>query len=142
MDQKLLTNVLTSRELAMSSLKKNKFGKKFFHLGPQRDDSLFYNIKKNKTTLDKCDFILCSGLFDEEEKNLKYYEQLLTKVTNKKLVCTNPYFIVHIGGEEEYCACRIAEIFENLGGQVIYFGKPHKEIYLFCLKAQQKNSSY
>tara|TARA_B100000579_G_C22610935_1_gene747222 strand:- start:64 stop:876 length:813 start_codon:yes stop_codon:yes gene_type:complete len=138
MDQKLLTNVLTSGELAMSSLKKNKFGKKFFHLGPQRDDSLFYNIKKNKTTLDKCDFILCTGLFDEEEKNLKYYEELLTKFTNKKLVCTNPDLIVHRGGEEEYCAGKIAEIFENLGGQVIYFGKPHKEVYLSCLKAEQK----
>ena len=33
---------------------------------------------------------------------------------------------------------KIAEIFENLGGKVIYFGKPHKEVYLSCLKTNQK----
>ena len=138
MDEKLLKNVLTSGEAAMNSLKKNTFGEKFFHLGPQRDDSLFYDIKKNKTTLEKCDFILCTGLFDEQEENLKYYEELLKKYTDKKFVCTNPDLVVHRGGEEEYCAGKIAEIFENLGGEVIYFGKPHKEVYLSCLKADQK----
>ena len=40
--------------------------------------------------------------------------------------------------DREYCAGKIAEIFEKLGGQVIYFGKPHKEVYLSCLKAEQK----
>ena len=138
MEDRFLKNVLTSGEATLNSLKNNKFGKKFYHLGPQRDDSLFSDIKENKTTLDKCDFILCTGLFDEEEENLKYYEELLKKYTNKKLVCTNPDLIVHKGGIEEYCAGKIAEVFENLGGEVIYFGKPHKEVYLSCLKANQK----
>ena len=138
MDQKFLKNVLTSGEAALNSLKKNKFGKKFYHLGPQRDDSLFSDIAKNKTTIEECDFILCTGLFDEEEINLKYYEELLKDFTKKKLVCTNPDLIVHRGGEEEYCAGKIAEIFENLGGEVIYFGKPHKEVYLSCLNKNQK----
>jgi len=113
-------------------------GQKFYHLGPQRDDSLFSEFKKNKTTLDKCDFILCTGLFDEEEKNLKYYQELLQEFTKKKFICTNPDIIVHRGDNEEYCAGKIAEIFENLGGQVVYFGKPYKEVYLSCLKADEK----
>ena len=138
MDQKLLTNVLTSGELAMNSLKEKKFGEKFFHLGPQRDDSLFIDVKENKTTLEESDFILCTGLFDEESENLQFYKDLLKNYVNKKLVCTNPDLIVHRGGEEEYCAGKIAEIFENLGGKVIYFGKPHKEVYLSCLKTNQK----
>ena len=138
MDDKFLKNVFTSGEVALNSLNKNKFGEKFYHLGPQRDDSLFSSITKNKTTLEKCDFILCTGLFDEEEENLKYYEDLLKDFTNKKLVCTNPDLVVHRGGKEEYCAGKIAEIFESLGGEVIYFGKPHKEVYLSCLKKNQK----
>ena len=84
MDNKFLKNVLTSGEAAINSLKKNKFGKKFYHLGPQRDDSLFSDIKENKTTIDICDFILCTGLFDGEEENLKYYEYLLKDFTKKK----------------------------------------------------------
>ena len=138
MEDRFLKNVLTSGEAAINSLKKNKFGEKFYHLGPQRDNSLFYDIKNNKTTLEKCDFILCTGLFDKEEENLKYYEVLLKNFTKKKLVCTNPDLIVHRGTEEEFCAGKIAEIFENLGGEVVYFGKPHKEVYLSCLKEGQK----
>ena len=138
MDEKFLKNVLTSGEAAIKSLKANRFGKNFYHLGPQRDDSLFVDIKKNKTTLDKCDFILCTGLFDEEEENLNFYKNLLKSFTKKKFVCTNPDLIVHRGGKEEYCAGKIAEIFENLGGKVIYFGKPHREIYLNCLENNKK----
>ncbi len=138
MDEKFLKNVFTSGEATIESLKKNKFGKKFYHLGPTRDDSLFSGIKINKTSLDKCDFILCTGLFDDKEENLSYYKDLLKNFTNKKFVCTNPDLIVHRGGEEEYCAGKIAEIFENLGGEAVYFGKPHKEVYLSCLKKNQR----
>ena len=138
MEERFLKNVLTSGEAALNSLKQNKFGEKFYHLGPQRDDSLFSDIKKNKTTLQECDFILCTGLFDEEYENLKFYEDLLRNYTNKKLICTNPDLVVHRGGDEEYCAGKIAEIFESLGGKVVYFGKPHKEVYLSCLKKNQK----
>ena len=138
MEDRFLKNVLTSGEAAINSLKKNKFGLKFYHLGPKRDDSLFSEIKTNKTTLYKCDFILCTGLFDEESENLQFYNDLLKNFTKKKLVCTNPDLIVHRGGEEEYCAGKIAEIFESLGGKVVYFGKPHKEVYLSCLKSDQK----
>ncbi len=138
MEDKFLRNVFTSGEAALNSLKQNKFGKKFYHLGPKRDDSLFIDVKENKTTLEESDFILCTGLFDEESENLQFYKDLLKNYVNKKLVCTNPDLIVHRGGEEEYCAGKIAEIFENLGGKVIYFGKPHKEVYLSCLKTNQK----
>ena len=137
MDNKFLKNVLTSGEAALNSLKKNKFGKKFYHLGPVRDDSLFFDIKENKTTIDKCDFILCTGLFDEEE-NLNYYENLLKNFTNKKLICTNPDLTVHRGDISEFCAGTIASIFKNIGGDVIYFGKPYTEIYKMFLKDNER----
>ena len=35
-----------------------KYVKKFYHLGPKRDEDLIKDFKKNQTTLDKCDFIL------------------------------------------------------------------------------------
>ena len=46
--------------------------------------------------------------------------------------------IVHRGSEEYLCAGSIAEVFKNLGGEVIYFGKPHKEVYNLCLKKNKK----
>ena len=51
MEDRYLKNVLTSGEAAMNSLKNNEFGEKFYHLGPQRDDSLFFDLKKIKLHL-------------------------------------------------------------------------------------------
>ena len=57
---------------------------------------------------------------------------------NKKLICTNPDLIVYRGNKEEYCAGSVAKVFENLGGEVIYFGKPYPEIYNNCVKGREK----
>ena len=138
MNEKFLSKVVTSGEAAMLAINQNKFGKKFYHLGPVRDDSLFFDIKENKTTIDKCDFILCTGLFDEYENDLNYYKKILLKHVSKKLICTNPDLIVHRGSIEELCAGSVAKVFENLGGKVIYFGKPHKEIYNMCFESNEK----
>jgi len=148
MDKQYLSNVMTSGEAAMQAINQNKFGKKFFHLGPSRDASIFEKVKNNKTNIDSCDFILCTGLFDEDdpdlnklqlhENDLNYYQEFLIKHISKKLICTNPDLIVHRGNKEEYCAGYIAKIFEELGGDVTYYGKPHKEIYKMCFEPNEK----
>jgi HAD superfamily hydrolase (TIGR01459 family) len=138
MKEKFLINVITSGEAAISSLKNYKFGKNFYHVGPKRDSSLFKGMEKNKTNIEKCDFILCTGLFDEY-KDLNYYRDMFKNSYSKKLICTNPDLTVHRGNEEEFCAGKIAEIYKSLGGEVIYFGKPHKEIYDLILKKNEKN---
>ena len=53
---------------------KNQFGQTFYHLGPPRDTSVFEKVKDNRTNLEKCDFILCTGLFDDYENDLEYYK--------------------------------------------------------------------
>ena len=134
MDEIFIKNVFTSGEAALRTLKKNIYGKKFYHLGPKRDEDLIKGFEQNQTSLETCDFILCTGLFENQEDSLNYYENLLTKYTKLKMLCTNPDLIVHRGEKTEYCAGSIASIFEKLGGKVIYFGKPYPEIYNFCKK--------
>ena len=134
MDRVFLKNIFTSGEAALQTLKKNAYGKKFYHIGPQRDKDLISGFKNNKTTLEKCDFILCTGLFENEETSLDYYKKLLSNHIKTKMICTNPDLIVHRGIKSEYCAGSIALIFEKLGGIVVYFGKPYPEIYDFCIK--------
>ena len=58
----------------MIAINQNKFGKSFFHLGPPRDTSVFEKVKDNRTNIDQCDFILCTGLFDDYEDDLNYYK--------------------------------------------------------------------
>ena len=148
MDKQYLSNVMTSGEAAMNAINNNKFGKKFFHLGPPRDVAIFEKVKENSTTIDNCEFILCTGLFDEDdpdinksqlhENDLDYYKNFLIKHISKKLVCTNPDLTVHRGDKEEYCAGYVAKIFEELGGETIYYGKPYKEIYKMCFEKNEK----
>jgi HAD superfamily hydrolase (TIGR01459 family) len=139
MEESFLKNILTSGEVAMKLIKSNKFGIKFYHIGPERDSSIFIGLEKNKTSLKNCDYILCTGLFDENSKDLKCYENLLKSSLSKKLICTNPDLTVHRGENEEYCAGAIAKIFKLMGGEVIYFGKPYKEVYENILREGEKN---
>ena len=138
MDQKYLTNVMTSGEAAMYAINQNKFGKSFFHLGPPRDTSVFEKVKDHKTDIEESDFILCTGLFDDQNDNLDYYKDFLANYVSKKLVCTNPDLTVHRGNIEELCAGSVAKVFEDLGGEVVYFGKPYKEIYKMCFDSSEK----
>jgi len=130
--------VFTSGEAALEILKKNVYGKKFYHLGPERDKDLLEGFEKNETNLEKCEYILCTGLFDDKKNSLEYYKKLLEKFKKIKMVCTNPDLIVYRGSQMEYCAGSIAKIFEEIGGSVTYVGKPYPDIYNFCKKKEEK----
>ena len=138
MEKKYLENIVTSGEAAMHAINQSRFGKLFYHLGPSRDESIFYKVRDNKTKLENSDFILCTGLFDEHEDDLNFYKNFLKNHISKKLICTNPDLTVHRGEKQEYCAGSIAQIFESLGGIVVYFGKPYKEIYKMCFNSKEK----
>ena len=133
-----LKNIFTSGEAALQSLQKNVYGKNFYHLGPKRDTSLFVGFEKNRRDLKDADFILCTGFLENREDSLEFYKDLLKNHIKLKMICTNPDLIVHRGSKKEYCAGTLAEIFKKLGGKVIYFGKPHPEIYKFCIKKDEK----
>ena len=45
------------------------------------------------------------------------------------MICTNPDLIVDRGNKRELCAGSVAMVFEKLGGEVIYFGKPYNNVY-------------
>ena len=79
MNKIFLNNIFTSGEAALQTLKKNIYGEKFYHLGPKRDEDLIKEFQKRKTSLKKCDFILCTGLFENRMSSLNYYKNLLKK---------------------------------------------------------------
>ena len=45
------------------------------------------------------------------------------------LICANPDIVVERGDRLIYCAGAIAELYRELGGEVIFYGKPHRPIY-------------
>ena len=130
MDKEIREHVFTSGEAALVYLKRHLLNKTFFHVGPPRDFDLFKDFEKMKSNqIEKCDYILCTGLFDDHYEDLKYYKNLFEKNIKKKMICTNPDLIVDRGGTRELCAGSVAMVFEKMGGQVVYFGKPYPEVY-------------
>tara|TARA_B100001093_G_scaffold504630_1_gene560745 strand:- start:336 stop:1154 length:819 start_codon:yes stop_codon:yes gene_type:complete len=130
MEKEIRENVFTSGEAALNYLKKNLQNKKFFHIGPPRDFDLFRDFEKMKSkTIEDGEYVLCTGLFEEHEKELNYYKKLLEKNLNKKMICTNPDLIVDKGSRREFCAGSVAMVYEKMGGKVVYFGKPYPEVY-------------
>ena len=142
MDKEIREHVFTSGEAALKYLKKNYLNKSFFHIGPPRDFDLFNDFQKNRTeNIDHCEFLLCTGLFDNYRDDLEYYKNLLEENLKKKMICTNPDLIVDRGNIREFCAGSVAMVFEKMGGNVIYFGKPYPEVYNQSFKNEGKKIS-
>jgi len=130
MEQELRDHVFTSGEAALNYLKKNFLSQKFYHIGPPRDFDLFDLFEDNKCeNIKESEYLLCTGLFDEYDEDLIYYKNLFENHINKKMICTNPDLIVDRGNKRELCAGSVAIVFEKMGGEVVYFGKPHPEVY-------------
>jgi HAD superfamily hydrolase (TIGR01459 family) len=130
MKEEMREKVYSSGEASLSYLKKNFLNKKFFHLGPPRDFDLFLDFQKDKTEdIKESSYLLCTGLFEDQGEDLNYYKELFKKHINKKMICTNPDLIVDKGKKRELCAGSVALVFEKMGGEVIYFGKPFPSVY-------------
>ena len=130
MEKEIRDHVFTSGEAALNYLKKNLSNNPFFHVGPPRDFDLFKDFKKMKSdNIKNSEYILCTGLFDKYQTDLNYYKNLFEKNIQKKMICTNPDLIVDKGEVRELCAGSVAVVFEKMGGEVVYFGKPYPEVY-------------
>ena len=139
MDKEIRNHVFTSGEASLNYLRENLEDKKFFHVGPPRDFDLFEDFKDNKSKIiENCEYILCTGLYDDQNKDLNFYKSLFEKNINKKMICTNPDLIVDRGNVRELCAGSVAMVFEKLGGEVVYFGKPYPEVYNQSIENKNK----
>jgi HAD superfamily hydrolase (TIGR01459 family) len=117
-------------------------GKKMFWLGPERDSSIHRGLDTVVAPLEQADYIVCTGLFDDETESAEDYRGMMLQARERKLplVCANPDIVVERGDRLIYCAGAIAELYRELGGEVIFYGKPHRPIYerAMALAAQRR----
>jgi HAD superfamily hydrolase (TIGR01459 family) len=106
-------------------------GQKIFWVGPDRDSSIHRGLDAPLVTLEDADYIVCTGLFDDETESAENYRGMLLKARERKLplICANPDIVVERGDRLIYCAGAIAELYLELGGQAVFYGKPHRPIY-------------
>jgi HAD superfamily hydrolase (TIGR01459 family) len=110
-------------------------GEAIFHLGPERDRPIFKDLSVRFTTIEEADYVVCSGLFDDTTETPDDYRAMLEAMRTRGLfmVCGNPDVVVERGHELVYCAGAIADLYGELGGDVVYAGKPHRPIYDLAL---------
>jgi HAD superfamily hydrolase (TIGR01459 family) len=111
----------------------------YFWLGPARDAGLFEGLSAPSRPLEDAAVIVCTGLLHDDRETPDDYRDLLGKALARKipLLCANPDLIVERGEELVYCAGAIAELYEDLGGEVIMAGKPYPAIYSAAIEVAE-----
>lgn len=130
--------ILTSGEATYNFLASNQesgykqFASKYLYIGPQKDidllDGLNYQITNDEN---EAGFVLVTG-FDHEDSTIdeKMDEINRSIKAGLTMICVNPdKIVVKKSGKSQLCAGVIAKKYEELGGKVIYFGKPYQNVY-------------
>ncbi|QEL23310.1 TIGR01459 family HAD-type hydrolase [Bosea sp. F3-2] len=131
--------IITSGDVCRSLIRARP-GEPMYRLGPDRDLPLIAGLDVRETTPTEAAYVLCTGLFDDENDTAATYADLLVGFAARglPLICANPDLVVERGGRIIPCAGSIALAYEEIGGQVIYAGKPHRPIYEAALAAAEE----
>ncbi len=128
--------IVTSGDAAQMAMAAGQFGRRVYHIGPERDLAFFFDsdgmpYDVERVPLEQAEGIVCTGLFDDRTETPEDYRATILYGRNRglKLLCANPDVVVDVGDARIYCAGAIAEAYTRAGGQSFYFGKPHPPIY-------------
>ncbi|QCO56391.1 TIGR01459 family HAD-type hydrolase [Pseudorhodobacter turbinis] len=136
--------VVTSGDATQYAFLSGAVGHKVHHIGPMPKDQPFFDEFADPTLaalaakspvelvpLDQAEGILCTGPNDDLNDTPADYRAafLLAKTKGLKMLCANPDLVVDFGDKRIYCAGALAALYEEMGGEALYFGKPHPPIY-------------
>ena len=112
-----------------------------FHIGPEKDNSLFVGLDLKKVNEFECLECICTGFFNEYIESISDYQKILETLLERGIVihCANPDLYVNKGSVRLPCAGLIAQSYSQMGGKVVYFGKPHHYIYDLALETANQS---
>jgi HAD superfamily hydrolase (TIGR01459 family) len=124
--------IATSGEAGIEAL--NALGHPVGFIGTRGDRAVLegrgVRIAQDETFTD----LACTGVTHERPEAEDYRAELdHLAAQNVVLHCLNPDRVVVRGGEIEACAGAIADLYEAMGGKVVWYGKPHETIYSHAL---------
>jgi HAD superfamily hydrolase (TIGR01459 family) len=117
-------------------------GRRFYHLIPTRNSDILSDMPAQIVNkLEEANFILLTA-YAEEGEDLNQYGSLFKKAISLEIpvICANPDKTVISGDKNRYCAGIFSEQYENLGGKVYYYGKPHLPIYEYAIRNLNRSS--
>ncbi|PZQ84780.1 MAG: TIGR01459 family HAD-type hydrolase [Ancylobacter novellus] len=124
-------DTIVTSGMVTNALLAGRAGTRFWHLGPERDIGIYDGLDLVFSGLEDAELIVCTGLFDDTVETPEDYADRLRAARARKLpfICANPDIVVERGGDLIWCAGAIAEAYAQLGGEVVFCGKPHRPIY-------------
>ena len=131
-------DIVTSGDASQAGMAAGIAGQRVYHLGPEKDYSFFTDAPRDidlsgidRVALEEAEGIVCTGFFDDLTETPEDYRATLLYAKQKgmKLLCTNPDIVVDFGDKRVFCAGAIAALYTEMGGESVYFGKPHPPIY-------------
>lgn len=122
--------IVTSGDLTRSVVEQRAH-ERVFHLGPDRDLSLYTDLAVAFGDAGDADYVVCTGLVNDETETVADYAPLLARMRARDLwmLCANPDIVVERGERLIFCAGALAAAYEALGGRTFYPGKPHRPVY-------------
>lgn len=129
--------IATSGDSARAAMFMGAIGEKVWFMGEPHDLPFFEPMRLienpaniQRVDLDEAEGIVCCGPFDPFADPASVRPQLLyARQKGMKLLCANPDIVVDRGDAREWCAGAIAALYSEMGGESLYFGKPHPPIY-------------
>lgn len=130
--------IVSSGDAAQDAMFAGAVGRKVWHLGPDKDAGFFTDVPPEwagstitRVPFDEAEGIVCTGPFDEMTEVPEDYRArlMLARERGLPMICANPDIVVDMGDQRIYCAGALAALYEEIGGSVLYFGKPHPPIY-------------
>lgn len=129
--------IATSGDSARVAMFRGIIGEKVWFMGSDFDLPFFEPpaivadpIPVERVNLDAATGIACLGPFDPHaDVDVNRPEFLLAKQKGLKLLCANPDIVVDRGETREWCAGALAALYTEMGGESLYFGKPHSPVY-------------
>jgi HAD superfamily hydrolase (TIGR01459 family) len=122
--------IITSGDLTRGFITEHDLSR-VHHIGPPRDLPVFKGLDVARVALDEAQGIVCTGVVDDVRETGETYRPVLEIARDRglPLVCGNPDLVVEVGGIYYPCAGAVAVIYESLGGEVFWAGKPHEPVY-------------
>lgn len=134
---------VSSGDATRAELARRK-GQKVWRLGAdegwEHDRHLYEGLNLTFAEADTADLLLCIGLRDHANEHPEDYRDELRAGVERgiPMICANPDKQVRVGGRLYWCAGALADVYEDLGGQVIYSGKPHPPIYTLAIERLER----
>ncbi len=130
--------IVTSGDCAQAAMLAGAVGTSVHHIGPHKDDGFFTELPNTadrdlirRVELPEAEGLVVTGPLNDETDTAEDYRATLVyaKAKGLKLLCCNPDLIVDMGSRRLLCAGAIAQLYDQMGGTSLYYGKPHSPVY-------------